>query len=224
MEIPTASGYSAIGFASVEIVSPIFKFGVRGWRQEVDKILAVLNDGDFRTAVNPSCGMHIHIGRGKQGFHVQDLKRFAAVALSLQGRMDKFHADCRRGNGYCESNKGTVEGIARCRTTEELVRLLHEDHRGELVKYYKVNFLPVLKGGMGTVEFRQHRGSITGQEIGMWVNFVGRFVAGAMNCRAWNGWGLTWRSRDPLWDEVVRDEELRNYYTHVEKMYREGRW
>ncbi|KAI5813183.1 putative amidoligase enzyme-domain-containing protein [Pyronema omphalodes] len=224
VEIATSTGYSTIGFASVEIVSPVFRFGIRGWRKEVDTILAVLNDGDFRTTVNPSCGMHIHIGRGNQGFQVQDLKRFAAVALSLQRRMDGFHADCRRGNRFCQANKGSLQAISRCRTNRELVHMFHADARGELVKYYKVNFIPVLRGGKGTVEFRQHRGSITGQEIGMWVNFVGKFVAGAMNTKAWDGIGLNWRYRDPLWDEIVRDEELRKYYNHVERMYQAGRW
>jgi len=225
------------GFADVELITPIFCWNDDRWRAQVRAVITAVTTGEFRSDVNVSCGLHLHVGRGTAGFNVTEAKRIAAGVTLLERRLDRLHPQ-HRENLYVNSLRWgeilstfslqrVLKAIMGIGSIKELLALLQKGAWG-FEKRYKVNFLPLLRQeGGGTIEFRQHRGTLEMEEIERWVEFVLRLIVATVQMnerematvvRGLHGEETGRRSRkrrncgDPLFDVFVKDEGLRTFY------------
>lgn len=158
-----------IGF---ELVSPPLR-GVEGL-EEIRKVCEALQQIGCR--VNRSCGLHVH--HDASDYTVEAFKNLYAIYIRFEAAIDELVSESRRGqrNGYCGSLGGETS-LERVKNVREMYDLTWSVFPSRYVKLncqsYEVH---------GTVEFRQHQGTMDGEKIVAWVVFtqmmVERAVAG----------------------------------------------
>lgn len=150
-----------------EVVSPILS-GVDGLAQ-VRKVAALLAAAG--ATADRSCGLHVHVDgaglSGKEIIHVA--KRYAAH----EAQIDRVMPASRRAsrNSYCMGMDGLVSLLDTydAQPTVDARSLCQRFGR-----YYKVNLSAFVVHG--TLEFRQHSGTVNGDKIANWIMFCVTFV------------------------------------------------
>lgn len=137
------------GGVGLEVVSPPLR-GEAGM-ETLEKVLKVLRDSGCK--VNRSTGLHVHqYAKDLTSNQIQNCFNFYRDNEDL---IDRMLAPSRRGNNntYCRS-------------------LIIESERGSLprVRYTKLNYQSYIK--YGTLEFRQHQGTLSYTKIKKWVEFT----------------------------------------------------
>ncbi len=134
---------------AMEIVSPVLN-GKDGFKA-IEMICAGLNV--LCCSVNSSCGLHVHHEAGNFG---QDkISKMIKYYKKAEKVIDQMMPTSRRGNtnNFCRSMTGLNENVM------------------PPSRYYKVNFESLVRHG--TVEFRQHSGTIDSDKIINWVILTG---------------------------------------------------
>ena len=148
-----------------EIVSPILR-GEAGLR-ELKVVLETLNECGAK--VDKSCGIHVH--HGVEDFTLDHLKNVYALYARYENVIDMLLPKSRRQyNSYCRPINYTSTVLAqlkRVNTYEKLAELFAS-------RYYKVNHENYR--GRGTVEFRQHSGSLEYAKVSSWIVFTQAIV------------------------------------------------
>ncbi len=197
-----------------EVVSPILE-GEAGI-EELKKVAATLAASG--ATVDKTTGLHVHLDA--RTWSVRDFKRVLKSWVTNERAIDMIVAPSRRGsaNQYCKSvlarlgndhgyydantlinNPDRVELVRKAfdhidtaRTIGDLKSLMSYD------RYQKVNL--EAHGRHGTIEFRQHQGSLNAEKIEMWVRLLSGLVETAKktNIRRW------FRDRSALCDAIWR--------------------
>lgn len=155
-----------IGGRGYEIVSP----PLRGKRGEamVRKVLKVLND--MGCSVNQSCGTHVHVGASD--LSVDGIRNVVLGYAAHQEAIDMLHAPSRRQsayNNYCRAHRPReLETVRDARTVSGMA---------VGTRYLNVNLNAYPR--IGTVEFRQHGGTLNATKILAWVSMVRGMVQAA---------------------------------------------
>ncbi|KAK0940685.1 hypothetical protein LTR29_007710 [Friedmanniomyces endolithicus] len=75
-----------------------------GYDEEINAVLSHLNKtfntsptNNFTLLTNHSCGMHVHVGNGKEGFPLQTVKNMLATYYACESAIDTLHASDRIG-------------------------------------------------------------------------------------------------------------------------------
>lgn len=147
------------GYVPLELVSPVLK-GTAG-RDQLRQVCGVLKREGVR--VNRTCGLHIHHGANDLG--LQGLKDLFLIYMQNEEQIDKMVAPSRRGDGnqYCHSLLRTrPHWVQHSTSLDELLDVLSD-------RYVKLNFQSYRK--YGTVEVRQHQGTVDAEKILAWVDF-----------------------------------------------------
>lgn len=144
-----------------EVVSPKL-VGAEGLA-EVERVVNLLRAKGC--TVDHQCGLHVHVdAAGLSGYTLANLvKRYAA----FESVIDSWMIPERResNNNYTRSVCGLgIEGVQCARTTAEKMA----------GRYFKLNLCAYLRHG--TVEFRQHYGTLSVEEIQAWIQFCVSFV------------------------------------------------
>lgn len=137
-----------------ELVSPILR-GDAGLEQlrVVCRALTAAN-----VKVDRRCGFHVHVGVA--GESLDTLKRLVTNFAHFETVMDQLVSASRRNNQYC---RPVVVGQSqRAASPWQLAGLVNYGGR-----YSKLNVAAYLRHG--TVEFRQHQGTIDAQKAVEWV-------------------------------------------------------
>lgn len=147
----------------LEIVSPILK-GQNGLDQ-LEKVTKALAEMDAK--VNVSCGIHVHHDAGD--FTTQTFKNIYTLYNRYETAIDELVAPSRRGthNQYCKSQTTNYEVLRKAKTVEDIMRIYND-------RYVKLNCQSYRRHG--TIEFRQHQGSIDFTKISNWVIFTQMIV------------------------------------------------
>jgi hypothetical protein len=151
-----------------ELVSPILQ-GEDGLRQ-----LAVVSSvlSQHRARVSRSCGLHVHLG-------ARDLspRQIAAVVINYaraESLIDTLLAPSRRRgqNSYCTSIRSSyaVAEITDLYTTPGTTITLEYLSRAFHSRYTNVNLDSLTRHG--TIEFRQHHGTVEAEKITAWVRLL----------------------------------------------------
>jgi hypothetical protein len=153
----------------LELVSPILR-GVAGLEAAAKAVRALLAAGG---KVDKSCGLHVHIGMdGLTGAQIMSV--FDLYAAN-QAHINSVVARSRHSNRYCRPQ----ENIPRyerprydaVRTADDVAALRNTIGRiGNNERFYTVNLTAYTK--YGTVEFRQHQGTLNGEKLTSWVKFL----------------------------------------------------
>lgn len=150
----------------LELVSPILS-GANGLAEAAKAVKALLSIGG---KVDKSCGLHVHIGmdglNGSQIMNVFDL--YAANQNHINGVV----ARSRHSNRYCKP-QSNIPNYERGRY--DAIRSLNGNHEiregvRALDRFVAVNLTSYAK--YGTVEFRQHQGTLNGEKLTSWVKFL----------------------------------------------------
>jgi Putative amidoligase enzyme len=161
------------GNNAFELVSPILQ-GEAGLL-ELKKVCTVLKQKN--ALINKSCGLHIHFG--VSNFGIKDWRNLYKTYAILEEQIDNFMPISRRAdnNTYCKGLRLKYSSldilfnkIDASRTVIQLAGIAATNGS----RYCKVNGTSFSRHG--TVEFRQHSGTIEYDKISNWILFLARMV------------------------------------------------
>lgn len=149
-----------------EVVSPILS-GQDGLAQ-VQKVSDALVGAGAK--VEKDCGFHVHVdARDLNGPTVANiLTRYAKYETAIDAVMPKSRRE--NNNRFCASVIGLVsrfQGVDAAATNRNVAGLMHD-------RYYKLNLTAFVRHG--TVEFRQHSGTVEARKMIPWIIFCVNFV------------------------------------------------
>ena len=146
-----------------ELVSPPLEFTEFNL-VAIRRICRILNDAGIDTT--KACGLHVH-------FDVSTLTPAQLASVynryrAFEHNIDRLMPIGRRGNAnhYCRSLTGQAPLVAQDTLAQTAAQ------RSD--RYYKVNLCSFAK--YGTIEFRQHAGTVNGVKISNWVRFLASFI------------------------------------------------
>ena len=144
------------GGHTAEVVSPILN--VTDFEQ-LRKVTNALKSAGAR--VNATCGTHVHIG----GFNLEPSKvhRSAQFWNMCAGFTDALVSHSRRGD---------ARWAQRLNTTD-MTRIQRGDF-GDLDRYKSFNVVPINR--LGTIEFRQHQGTLNATKLWAWADYCQAMV------------------------------------------------
>ena len=194
-----------------ELVSPPLS-GKRG----LDKLRKVVDAIKMAGAtVNYSCGFHVHVG-------VKDLTPNQIVAIPhrygyLESEINKFmnHSRIDSTWAWTVSKNYTANLVRNVRYEMDAYKLNFKRATLNLTsKYRKVNISSY--GRYGTVEFRQHQGTVNSEMACNWVQFCLHFVEHVFNnVPQTNNLNLPVKKDLKLFNEIP--EEVASYYKNLVK-------
>lgn len=176
------------GRDSMEIRSPILR-GEKGLK-EIERVCGILRG--LKAKVNDSCGLHVHVGvkNSKRKFNVAQIVKMMETYEDNSKKTDRWFRKGRRTgrSTYARSVKPLIEGIKK--ETKTITNWVYDNGYGHYVHRVVPNPLPkdlkeLSQRGdhfdrvnvsayreHGTIEFRQHHGSLDAGEITNWIRFL----------------------------------------------------
>jgi hypothetical protein len=154
-----------------EVVSPVLR-GEDGLR-DVMAVCALIKG--FGCTVDQRCGLHVHVGvpEGRrpntwgddQVAQVAFMKNVFMLYTRHEKTIDSLVPSSRRNSRWCQSPAPRVGRVKTAANINTLGRVFPTDSH----RYYKLNLRSYWRHG--TVEFRQHSGTIEGHKAVNWVRF-----------------------------------------------------
>lgn len=166
-KIVTDSSISAPnGFVGLEIVSPPLTDEGLG---QVETVCRTLIENGAR--VNKTCGLHVHIGA--RTLPLSTMKNLAWLYHDYEESIDGLMPVSRRANNayYARSVKAMLnkEQLQDARDVQGIQRAINFASR-----YTKLNFASYFRHG--TVEFRQHSGTVDPVKVTKWIMLCQKMV------------------------------------------------
>lgn len=200
----------SIGNNGHEVISPVLKGqeGLDALRKVMDLVK------EMGCWVDAACGLHVHIGI--RDLEMKALRNMSMQFLGMEQHFDAIVQRSRRGsaNHFCKSNTQLVDSdagarINDARTAQQVARVMNGGWQvatRSMYRYYKMNFQSFAIHG--TVEFRQHGGTVESKKACSWVRLITGFVAHAANAAE-----ITER-RAMSFDELVQmtDEDGQRFF------------
>lgn len=149
-----------------EVVSPILS-GAEGMSQLVLAVHTLVSVG---AVVDRSCGLHVHVDARQ--LNIQTIANIVYRYSKFENQIDSFMPPSRRRSNseYCNSVRSMFEyGPPLNEMISRGKRVL-----GSYDRYHKVNLAAYARHG--TIEFRQHSGTVNAMKIKNWVQFCLEFV------------------------------------------------
>lgn len=151
-----------------ELVSPVL-YGEDGLK-ELELACKVL--GEVGAKVDKTCGVHVH--HDINGYNLQQIKNIYVIYARSNKAIDAMLPKSRRTENrprFCKPmDEEYIQRVNSCNSIDQLKMRLGD-------RYYTVNFCSYVK--YGTVEFRQHSGSVEFSKIGAWVQLTHRICEAA---------------------------------------------
>ena len=149
-------------YAGYELTSPILKWNSES-KEELSQVLHIITDV-FGGKINKTCGTHIHIGNfahitGDSAFYNKIVNFQRNYGYYENSVFDRVTAPSRRRNEnrFCQScNNDSIP---------------NNEYGG---RYFKVNIRNLY--GFGTIENRQHSGTLELKKIWYWVELNGKYI------------------------------------------------
>ncbi|MER9652477.1 amidoligase family protein [Mesorhizobium sp. M0152] len=214
---------SSTGFGGCELVSPILfgEHGIAEARRMCDALKAA------GAKVNVSTGFHVHFGA--TGLDLKALKNLAKMYVWFESFFDHVMPKSRRAtnNTYTKSNRADFGGYGTYAVNSSIVMI---DAAPDLHAFLKVasperrrklNLTNLKAGGKGTIEFRQHSGTVDADKVENWVRLLDAFVTKALTTRIRKR--TVTRDLEPveemrqLFDMIEADKPVRIYYMNRRK-------
>ena len=146
-----------------EVVSPVLR-GEAGI-EEAMAVTTALDDAGAQ--VNRSCGFHVHFDASD--LTVGHLRTIVRRYAAHEAEIDNVMPLSRRGgaNTFCNTLGGIVDRVSAPSTIRDMAM-------AQPGRYYKINLQSFMRHG--TIEFRQHSGTVNANKVGNWVRFLGEFM------------------------------------------------
>ncbi|EMD85886.1 hypothetical protein COCC4DRAFT_155019 [Bipolaris maydis ATCC 48331] len=187
----------------MELVSPILDFqDQRTWHWHMDAVWWVLS-AKFSTSSTPQCSTHVHISPTQGSWTLAQVKRVAKAVLYYERSIDTLLPQERRQNIWAQSNRHNtvtkpqnmvtlfswIDGARDIPYIALIMCAFSKDSQygrdvGKTQDFvhnvFRWNFMPLTKGSMGTIEFRQPPGSSNAADTKLWITFAASFIQGAV--------------------------------------------
>ena len=147
-----------------EVVSPVLE-GDAGLEEAMIVAEALADAG---ATVNRTCGFHVHFDAS--GLSVDAVKTIVKRYARYEAEIDAVMPRSRRGNEnqFCRSIGSVLtRAFEAASSIEELAY-------AQCGRYFKVNLHSYPRHG--TIEFRQHSGTVNARKIASWVLFLNDFI------------------------------------------------
>lgn len=193
-----------VGYYPMELVSPILKGN--NAIEQIKKVCEVLDQA--RCKVNSSCGFHVHHeATTSLGAKTYKMTGFAALVYSkFQHEFSAMLPTSRRDQYY-----------AKPVSSSEIRTLLSEGQIGS--RYKVVN--PEAYTRHGTVEFRQHSGTVNFEKIINWVKLTQAVMARARSLESfYTAEGVTSHGFKSMDEELKLCDSLKNYVRERTEFFR----
>lgn len=199
---------SVRGVGTAEVKSPILK-GEAGLK-EIMRVCKVLEE--LGAKVNTSCGLHVHVGikNAKKKFSAEEIKKIMRVYEENSKETDRWFTHGRRTgkNQYARPVTKRLELLEKGGKRNVYdPNIIRQEYWGTTRGGYVMKEVPppdTLKGiadecehydrvsfssynDHGTMEFRQHHGTINGKEITNWIRFLLNHVEMARSAKPVKG-------------------------------------
>lgn len=158
---------------TAEVVSPILQSEKD--LETIEKLCNLLIANGAH--VNKTCGFHVHVDARE--LEAKQIELIYRRYSKYESAIDLLHPKDRRlnKNNYCLSIKPIVEMMnedkIEFKTKKNIAYKLLID------KYYKLNLTSI--ENLGSIEFRQHKGSLNFTELKHWIYFCQEFVETSIN-------------------------------------------
>lgn len=140
-----------------EVVSPPLS-GDEGYRQ-LQLVCRALTEAG--ASINSSCGLHVHVEAGQM--NREQIAAWVRLYAARQNAFDQLVAQSRRDNQWCRRwNTRLLESVLR--------RFVENGLMAAMSRYMSVNVNSYAR--RGTIEFRQHGGSVEYDKISRWVELL----------------------------------------------------
>lgn len=145
-----------------EVVSPVLSGddGLRAVATVARELRAM------RCRITRSCGFHVHVGIGDRG--PTWLRRVYATYAAHEHLIDGIVPESRRSNQFCKTIRHYVRSVEQQQTIADMTAAARD-------RFCKVNLQAVVRHG--TVEFRQHAGTVEADKACSWVKLMLRICA-----------------------------------------------
>ena len=153
----------------LELVSPPLE-GEAGLK-EVRRVLTALHATGAK--VNKSCGLHVHHDASE--FTLDNFKNIFKNFIAQEDIFDAILPVSRRANNnqYCKTlQSANSRAIDEAATVGQLYRAV--SGIGYRSRYYKLNLGAYFTHG--TIEFRQHSGTVEWEKIVNWIRLTSKFL------------------------------------------------
>lgn len=184
---------SSCGF---EVVSPIL-MGERGLEQVRTVAKALSNVSWLK--VNKDCGLHVH--HGVDDYKFENFKNLFISYVKFENVFDMLMPESRRGdvNSYCKSlknisqnnAKAAIDEIDKCKDFYALENLFY-------TRYIKLNLQSYMRHG--TIEFRQHSGTLNADKMINWIVLTQLMVETAVDSNV----KRTYKTKYESWNGLKR--------------------
>lgn len=150
-----------------EVVSPVLS-GEAGLAQVRIAAAALAGAG---ASANRTCGLHVHVGASD--LSGKEILNIARRYNTHEAAIDRVMPVSRRGNNnsYCASVSNIMR---RVNELDAQTTVNPHDICVRFDRYHKVNLYAFMVHG--TIEFRQHSGTVNGDKIVNWIMFCVNFV------------------------------------------------
>ncbi|KAL9068855.1 MAG: hypothetical protein Q9161_005942 [Pseudevernia consocians] len=183
--------YAAI---SIEAVSRKFFVPDKDWMREIESFWQAFDEVFEQEKDNESCGSHVHVRPGGQGYDMEGLRSIAYAVVVYEKHVLEFLPEERRNHHYCQPNTEVSPKLKRIfrrgrskasyddlkdqiydiDTPEELCTFMQGDQDGNRRVLW--NFDNVCSGRIGTVEFRGGPVLHTPDRTIHWILFAVGFI------------------------------------------------
>lgn len=227
---------SEYSFAPIEIISPAYFFSEDAI-ETVGKVCMLLKN-TYCIRTNDSTGLHVHIGNGFHSFPFHTIRNLAAFLWIFEPQLTMLHPEHRHNTCFCcpvrktaafsfdeygqcikpfTVYEGVIE-IIRCQSVEELKGNVYNE-RFRTYNFCNFSATAGQRGNVsGTLEFRQHEGTLNGEMIAHWVRVCHGIVAFVKDMSGHGLWEMCELARVEIWEETgdkERNERLRKMYGPV---------
>jgi hypothetical protein len=187
----------------MELVSLILNFQDQStWKWHMNAEWWVLSE-KFNTSSTPQCSTHVHISPSQGSWTLAQVKRVAKAVLYYERSIDTLLPQARRQNIWAQSNRHNpitrpqtmttlftwIDGAKDIPSIAFIMCAFSKDSQygrdvGKTQDFvhnvFRWNFMPLAKGSMGTIEFRQPPGSSNAAATKLWITFAASFIQGAV--------------------------------------------
>ncbi|KAI4201293.1 MAG: hypothetical protein LQ350_003331 [Teloschistes chrysophthalmus] len=171
-------------YTGVEIISPALCYSQSSFVQ-IQEVLDILKQ-NFTVTTNETCGLHVHVGNHSDGFPLSTVKNLGLFVAAFERqfnslhpieRIGRFHGMYRpptRAWGKCTVPETIASEIEKYDDLCELVKKLDRvKPNGIVTRYFAYNFMNLIPSmgstGSGTIEFRQHAGTVDATTFNYWA-------------------------------------------------------
>ena len=170
-KITTDSSVTSTGTGigiGLELVSPILR-GTDGLEMAAKAVKAIFNAGG---KIDTSCGLHIHVGM--DNLTGADMIKIVDLYSANQRNIYKLVANSRHNGRYSKDltaytmNSVAMQNFRNARTASQTATVKPATSR--IDRFTSVNVAAY--SVHGTLEFRQHQGTLNGKKLTNWIKFI----------------------------------------------------